>query len=172
MSYIPFSSCGFYVSDFWLFKTGYSELIDWLLTGSVSSIDHLSISLWVFNFKFPDICNTFCQHFISLTRTVLCNLLTYPLKASDQHIRLEPKNLHFVCVPSRFIVIASDVLNQQLGVRNDIDFYSLKYRYIDIFRNYKINIDITIKILLYRVWSIFRLTPLKNCLFVCFVLGC
>ena len=61
------------------------------------------------------------------------------------------KNVNWQGCPSLLIGI-SDGRYQQFRVRYDIDF----------FRYFKMNIDITINISIYRVWSIFRLTSLQK----------
>ena len=61
-----------------------------------------------------------------------------------------------ICPLTIRLLQTSDGRYKQFRVRYDIDFFLLKisvYRYFSIF---KINIDITIKISIYRVWLIFR----------------
>ena len=43
-------------------------------------------------------------------------------------------------------------------VMGDISNFKFDTIYISLINYFKVNIDITIKILIYRVWSIFRLT--------------
>ena len=79
-----------------------------------------------------------------LSPTSQCGTCYQTLTLSVHALTAPPSLSLLIPTDIHLLTITSDGRYQQFRVRYDIDF-SPKYRYIDIFRYFKINIDILVK---------------------------